>query len=66
MTDSGVEDVVSNPVKLGFVVSDIRVVSNKIFVEKYPDVKISKIENNSERKKDKGKRWLAEARKAAE
>jgi glycine betaine/proline transport system substrate-binding protein len=36
MTVSGVEGAVSDPIKLGFVVSDIRIVANKKFVEKNP------------------------------
>ncbi|PLX85451.1 MAG: proline/glycine betaine ABC transporter substrate-binding protein ProX [Desulfuromonas sp.] len=36
MTVSGVEGAVSDPVKLGFVVSDIQVVANKKFLDKNP------------------------------
>lgn len=36
MTVSGVEGAVSDPVKLGFVVSDIRIVANKEFAQKNP------------------------------
>ena len=36
MTASGVEGAVSDPIKLGFVVSDIRIVANKKFLEKNP------------------------------
>lgn len=36
MTQSGIEGAVTDPVKLGFVVSDIRVVANKTFMEKNP------------------------------
>ena len=39
MTQSGIEGAVSDPVKLGFVVSDIRIVANKRFVEKNPAAK---------------------------
>ncbi len=39
MTVSGIEGAVSDPVKLGFVVSDIRVVANKKFTEKNPAAK---------------------------
>jgi len=39
MTVAGIEGAVSNPVKLGFVVSDIRIVANKKFVEKNPAAK---------------------------
>jgi glycine betaine/proline transport system substrate-binding protein len=39
MTVSGVEGAVSDPVKLGFVVSDIRVVANKKFIAKNPAIK---------------------------
>lgn len=39
MTVSGVEGAVTDPVKLGFVVSDIRIVANKKFLEKNPAVK---------------------------
>jgi glycine betaine/proline transport system substrate-binding protein len=34
MTVSGIEGAVSDPIKLGFVVSDIRIVANKTFIEK--------------------------------
>jgi glycine betaine/proline transport system substrate-binding protein len=36
MTVNGIEGAVSDPVKLGFVVSDIRIVANKKFIEKSP------------------------------
>jgi glycine betaine/proline transport system substrate-binding protein len=36
MTVSGIEGAVTDPVKLGFVVSDIRIVANKKFAEKNP------------------------------
>lgn len=36
MTVSGVEGAVTDPIKLGFVVSDIRIVANKKFAEKNP------------------------------
>ena len=39
MTVTGVAGAVSDPVKLGFVVSDIRVVANKKFVAKNPAAK---------------------------
>ena len=39
MTQSGIEGAVSDPVKLGFVVSDIRIVANKKFMEKNPAAK---------------------------
>ncbi len=39
MTVGGVEGAVSDPVKLGFVVSDIRIVANKKFIEKNPAAK---------------------------
>jgi glycine betaine/proline transport system substrate-binding protein len=39
MTVSGIAGAVSDPVKLGFVVSDIRVVANKAFIEKNPAAK---------------------------
>ena len=39
MTVSGVEGAVTDPVKLGFVVSDIRVVANKKFVNANPAAK---------------------------
>ena len=39
MTVSGVEGAVSDPVKLGFVVSDIRIVANKKFLAKNPAAK---------------------------
>ena len=38
MTVAGVEGAVSDPVKLGFVVSDIRVVANKKFIADNPAV----------------------------
>lgn len=39
MTVADVEGAVSNPVKLGFVVSDIRIVANKKFMAKHPAAK---------------------------
>ena len=39
MTVSGVEGAVSDPIKLGFVVSDIRIVANKKFIAKNPAIK---------------------------
>ncbi|MBW1615655.1 MAG: glycine betaine/L-proline ABC transporter substrate-binding protein ProX [Deltaproteobacteria bacterium] len=39
MTASGVEGAVTDPIKLGFVVSDIRIVANKSFLEKNPAAK---------------------------
>lgn len=39
MTVSDIDGAVSNPVKLGFVVSDIRVVANKKFISKNPAAK---------------------------
>ncbi len=39
MTQSGIEGAVSDPIKLGYVVSDIRIVANKKFVEANPAVK---------------------------
>ena len=36
---SGIEGAVSDPVKLGFVVSDIQIVANKKFTEKNPAAK---------------------------
>jgi glycine betaine/proline transport system substrate-binding protein len=36
MTASGVEGAVTDPVKLGFVVSDIRIVANKKFIQRNP------------------------------
>ena len=39
MTVSGIKGAVSDPVKLGFVVSDIRIVANKKFIAKNPAVK---------------------------
>ncbi|MFO7557536.1 MAG: glycine betaine/L-proline ABC transporter substrate-binding protein ProX [Desulfobacterales bacterium] len=36
MTVSGVEGAVSDPIKLGYVVSDIRIVANKNFIKKNP------------------------------
>jgi glycine betaine/proline transport system substrate-binding protein len=38
MTVSGVEGAVSDPVKLGFVVSDIQIVANKEFLAKNPAI----------------------------
>jgi glycine betaine/proline transport system substrate-binding protein len=39
MTVSGIEGAVSDPIKLGYVVSDIRIVANKSFAEKNPAAK---------------------------
>lgn len=39
MTVSGIKGAVSDPIKLGFVVSDIRIVANKKFVAKNPAAK---------------------------
>ncbi|MFH1135364.1 MAG: glycine betaine/L-proline ABC transporter substrate-binding protein ProX [Pseudomonadota bacterium] len=39
MTQSGIEGAVTDPIKLGFVVSDIRIVANKKFAEANPAVK---------------------------
>ncbi len=39
MTVSGIQGAVSDPVKLGFVVSDIRIVANKAFIAKNPAIK---------------------------
>ena len=39
MTVSGIEGAVTDPIKLGFVVSDIRIVANKKFIEKNPAAK---------------------------
>jgi glycine betaine/proline transport system substrate-binding protein len=39
MTVSGIEGAVTDPVKLGFVVSDIRIVANKKFIKKNPAAK---------------------------
>jgi glycine betaine/proline transport system substrate-binding protein len=39
MTVSGIEGAVSDPIKLGFVVSDIRIVANKKFIAKNPAAK---------------------------
>lgn len=39
MTVSGIEGAVSDPIKLGFVVSDIRIVANKKFAEENPAAK---------------------------
>jgi glycine betaine/proline transport system substrate-binding protein len=39
MTVSGVEGAVTDPIKLGFVVSDIRIVANKKFIKKNPAAK---------------------------
>lgn len=39
MTASGIEGAVSDPIKLGFVVSDIRIVANKKFIAKNPAAK---------------------------
>lgn len=38
MTVSGVEGAVTDPVKLGFVVSDIQIVANKKFIEENPAI----------------------------
>jgi glycine betaine/proline transport system substrate-binding protein len=39
MTVSGVQGGISDPIKLGFVVSDIRIVANKKFIQKNPVAK---------------------------
>ncbi|GAU08771.1 glycine betaine/L-proline ABC transporter substrate-binding protein ProX [Desulfoplanes formicivorans] len=39
LTVSGVEGAVTDPVKLGFIVADIRIVANKRFVEANPAIK---------------------------
>ena len=39
MTASGIEGAVSDPIKLGYVVSDIRIVANKKFIGKNPAAK---------------------------
>ena len=39
MTVSGVQGAVTDPIKLGFVVSDIRIVANKKFAEGNPAAK---------------------------
>ncbi|MBU0973692.1 MAG: glycine betaine/L-proline ABC transporter substrate-binding protein ProX [Proteobacteria bacterium] len=39
MTQSGIEGAVTDPIKLGFVVSDIRIVANKEFTAKNPAAK---------------------------
>ena len=39
MTQSGIEGAVSDPIKLGYVVSDIRIVANKKFMAKNPAAK---------------------------
>ncbi|MBW1897457.1 MAG: glycine betaine/L-proline ABC transporter substrate-binding protein ProX [Deltaproteobacteria bacterium] len=39
MTVSGIEGAVSEPIKLGYVVSDIRIVANKQFIKKNPAAK---------------------------
>lgn len=39
MTASGIEGAVSDPIKLGFVVSDIRIVANKKFINANPAAK---------------------------
>ena len=39
MTVSGIEGAVTDPIKLGFVVSDIRIVANKKFIKKNPAAK---------------------------
>ncbi|MFH2129574.1 MAG: glycine betaine/L-proline ABC transporter substrate-binding protein ProX [bacterium] len=39
MTVSGIEGAVSDPIKLGFVVSDIQIVANKKFMDKNPSLK---------------------------
>ncbi len=38
MTQKAIEGAVSDPIKLGYVVSDIRIVANKKFIEKNPAV----------------------------
>lgn len=39
MMVNGLEGAVTDPIKLGFIVSDIRVVANKNFLSRYPKVK---------------------------
>lgn len=39
MTATGIEGAVTDPIKLGFVVSDIRIVANKNFIDKNPAAK---------------------------
>lgn len=39
MTASGIEGTVSDPIKLGFVVSDIQIVANKKFLANNPAAK---------------------------
>ncbi|MBU2647263.1 glycine betaine/L-proline ABC transporter substrate-binding protein ProX, partial [bacterium] len=39
MTVSGIEGAVTDPIKLGFVVSDIKIVANKKFMDKNPALK---------------------------
>jgi glycine betaine/proline transport system substrate-binding protein len=39
MTVSGVEGAVTDPIKLGYVVSDIKIVANKKFMDKNPSLK---------------------------
>jgi glycine betaine/proline transport system substrate-binding protein len=39
MTATGIEGAVTDPIKLGFVVSDIRIVANREFIEKNPAAK---------------------------
>ncbi len=39
MTQSGIEGAVTDPIKLGFVVSDIRIVANKKFLDQNPAAK---------------------------
>jgi glycine betaine/proline transport system substrate-binding protein len=39
MTASGIEGAVTDPIKLGFVVNDIRIVANKKFISKNPAIK---------------------------
>jgi glycine betaine/proline transport system substrate-binding protein len=39
MTVSGIEGAVTDPIKLGFVVSDIRIVANKKFTDENPAAK---------------------------
>lgn len=39
MEVADIEGAVTNPIKLGFVISDIRVVANKKFLAKYPKIK---------------------------
>ncbi|NQU62988.1 MAG: glycine betaine/L-proline ABC transporter substrate-binding protein ProX [SAR324 cluster bacterium] len=39
MTVSGIEGAVTDPIKLGFVVSDIQIVANRKFMDKNPELK---------------------------